>query len=151
MIRKALPKFTKILSHNNLEPYGSYDATHLKNVIKYCVPTWSIFTGPVRYMVCPFKSLCSCICSTMYIYIIRRYMMVTPCVLTVHWPIFPVLCKSYHTSTSTWINLKQNGMLQVCIVTIDFAVLMGIFICDCLSKNPTCSHTNWNSFYCSSL
>ena len=23
--------------------------------------------------------------------------------------------------------------------------------CDCLSKNPTCSHTNWNSFYCPSL
>ena len=24
-------------------------------------------------------------------------------------------------------------------------------ICDCLSKNPTCLHSNWNSFYCPSL
>ena len=24
-------------------------------------------------------------------------------------------------------------------------------ICDCQSKNPTCSQSNWNSFYCSSL
>ena len=24
-------------------------------------------------------------------------------------------------------------------------------ICDCLSKSPTCSHSNWNSFYCPSL
>ena len=26
--------------------------------------------------------------------------------------------------------------------------LMDFCICDCLSKNPTCSHTNWNPFYC---
>ena len=27
----------------------SYDATKSKNVVKFCVPTWSIFAGPVTF------------------------------------------------------------------------------------------------------
>ena len=29
----------------------SYDVTNVKNVIKICVPTWSIFAGPVTYFI----------------------------------------------------------------------------------------------------
>ena len=29
----------------------SYDATNMNNVVKICVPTWSIFAGPVIYVI----------------------------------------------------------------------------------------------------
>ena len=35
------------ISHYQLIQISSYDATDLKNVVKFCVPTWSIFAGPV--------------------------------------------------------------------------------------------------------
>ena len=45
--RMILPM--ELLIHgNNFTLYkSSYDATNVKNVVKFCVPTWSIITGPV--------------------------------------------------------------------------------------------------------
>ena len=37
------------------------------------------------------------------------------------------------------------------VITVFIISLLFVLICDCLSKNPTSSHTNWNSFYCPSL
>ena len=33
----------------------SYDTTNVKNVVKFCVPTWSIFAGLVTYSRCRLK------------------------------------------------------------------------------------------------
>ena len=37
--------------HFWLEQIISYDATNLKNMVKFYVPTWSIFAGPVTYSI----------------------------------------------------------------------------------------------------
>ena len=33
-----------------LQKISSYDATNLKAIVKLCVPTWTIFPGPVTYV-----------------------------------------------------------------------------------------------------
>ena len=66
--------------------------------------------------------------------------------------VFNVEVFKFHTYSpvSMYIGTQTN------VITYQMCILLSkkIFefkICDCLSKNPTCSHTNWNSFYCPSL
>ena len=38
-----------------------YDATNMKNVVKICVSTWSIFAGPVIYVITMYyTTICIC-------------------------------------------------------------------------------------------
>ena len=34
----------------------SYEAKKLENMVNFCVPTWSIFAGPVTYVTGPAKT-----------------------------------------------------------------------------------------------
>ena len=45
------------ISNQWLKYIVSYDAVNLKNIVKFYVPTWSIFAGPVTNVI--YVAICS--------------------------------------------------------------------------------------------